>query len=442
MEKMNNTLIRKDEYKLSRFLYIIEAMLEYFIALGIGTVYLAKLAKEIGMSDSLVAVIEAFVSLGASFRIFAILLSNKKPVKIWVTTMHLISQVFFALIWFVPLIKISKIAQTVLLIVLLLFAYLLHNLCYPAKTNMYMSCVEDNKRGSFTATKEMVSLAGGMAFTLLYGNLIDFLEGIGKKELAFILCGSLLLLFMVGHTLSLVFAKEKLEEVDEKKYDIKQVFKQVFSDKKIFLVISVYAFYNVIHYMSIPFYSTYQINELGFSMAYVPIVAAVGSIVRFVFSKPIGKVADKYSFNKSMTLCFIFLALSYLVMTFTNPSNGKYMYIIYITFNSIAAAGITSGVLNITYDYVSYENRTSALAINGAIAGLIGFLTTLAITPFFNYIQKIQQSGQKILGMTIYAQQLISVIAFVLTVLLILYNIFVIGKIKRNADLKNGVSND
>ncbi len=433
-----DTLIKKDEYKLSRFLYIIEAMLEYFIAIGVGTVYLASLAKEIGISDSLVAIINAFVSLGESFRIFAVLLVNKKPVKVWVTTMHVISQIFFALIWFVPLIKASKLIKTILLIALLLIAYLLHNLCYPAKTNMYMSCVDEHKRGSFTATKEMVSLAGGMIFTILYSNLIDYLTATNKKSIAFILCGIILLFIMIGHTLSLVFAKEKVLE-DENAGDCKcvpllQTFKQILKDKSIFFIIALCAFYNIIYYSSVPFFSTYQINELGFTLPFVSIITSIGAGVRFVCSKPVGKLADKYSFNKSMTFCLCFLATAFLVMSFTTPENGKYMYFIYLAFEGVSAAGITSAILNFIYDYVSYENRTAALALNGAISGLTGFLTTLAITPLFNYVQGVQQSGETFLGLNIYAQQFLSILAFVLTIILILYNVLVIGKIKRNAD--------
>ena len=433
-----DTLIKKDKYKLSRFLYIIEAMLEYFIAIGVGTVYLASLAKEIGVSDSLVAIITAFISLGESFRIFAVLLANNKPVKVWVTTMHVISQIFFALIWFVPLIKASKLIKTILLIALLLIAYLLHNLCYPAKTNMYMSCVDEHKRGSFTATKEMVSLAGGMVFTIIYSNLIDHLTVSGKKTVAFILCGIILLFIMLGHTFSLVFVKEKVLDSenadDSKSVSLMQTFKQILKDKSIFFIIALCAFYNIIYYSSVPFFSTYQIKELGFSLPFVSIISSIGAGVRFICSKPVGKLADNYSFNKSMTFCLCFLALSYLVMSFTTPTNGKYTYFIYVAFEGVSAAGITSAILNFIYDYVSYENRTSALALNGAISGLTGFLTTLAITPLFNHIQSVQQSGGRFLGLNIYAQQFLSVVALVLTIVLILYNVLVIGKIKRNAD--------
>ena len=208
------------------------------------------------------------------------------------------------------------------------------------------------------------------------------------------------------------------------------------------LVISVYSFYSIAHYIAYPFYAEYQISEvgLGFTTGFASLIAAIGSIVRFIASKPVGRIADKYSFNKSMTVCFCFLAAAYAVMVFTVPANGKYMYLIYVILTSVASAGITSGVLNITYDYVSAENRTAALAINGAVAGLIGFVTTVAITPLFNYISSIREQGGKILGLTVYPTQLLSLIAFVLTVGLVIYNIFVIGKLKRNDELNNAVS--
>ena len=62
----------KDEYKTSRILYIIEAMLEYFVSISVGTVYLAKITSFIGISDGLTGILSAFVSLGCGFQILSI----------------------------------------------------------------------------------------------------------------------------------------------------------------------------------------------------------------------------------------------------------------------------------------------------------------------------------------------------------------------------------
>ncbi len=431
-------LVKKDNYKISRVMYIIEALLEYFIALGIGADYLATLALEIGMSDALIGIIEAFVSLGATFRIFAVLLANKTPVKVWVTIMHVISQIFFAIIWFVPLFKVSQTLKTVLLISFLLIAYVLHNLIYPAKTNMYMECVDDHKRGDFTAVKEMVSLAGAMVFTNAYGNVIQILTDNGKKELAFVLCGVMLLVFMFGHTLTLVFVKEKVE-VERKKVDVKQTFKHILEDKKVFLVMLVTVFYNIVNYSSTPFFASYRMKELEFSLSFVPIVTAIASIVRMCCSKPMGKIADKFSFSTMLTVCFSIFGLAYVVMMFTVPSNGKVMYIVYAVVHAIASAGITSGMLNLIYDYVDHDNRTAALAINGAMGGIAGFLASLAVSPLITFIQG---NGNKFLGMNVYAQQVLAFWGVIGTLGMIAYNVFVVSKLKRNDDIENVVSND
>ena len=62
MEK-NNEIV-KDEYRSSRFYYILEAAFEYFVAIMVGTTYLAKLTTSIGISDGVTAVLTSIISLG------------------------------------------------------------------------------------------------------------------------------------------------------------------------------------------------------------------------------------------------------------------------------------------------------------------------------------------------------------------------------------------
>ena len=88
-----------DKYKFSRFLYILEAAFEYFISLLVTGAYLAKLTTSIGLSDTVTGLLTSFVSLGFGFQVIAIFLANKRPVKRWVAVLHMINQLFFALIW-------------------------------------------------------------------------------------------------------------------------------------------------------------------------------------------------------------------------------------------------------------------------------------------------------------------------------------------------------
>lgn len=171
-----------ERYKTSRFLYIFEAAFEYFISIAVGSIYLTKITSYIGISDSLTGVLSAFVSLGCGFQIIAIFLAHKKPVKSWVTLLHIISQALFALLYFVPIFDLSKAAKTWIFIAFLLFAQIIHNIVNSPKINWYMSLVDDKKRGRFTANKEMVSLIGGMAFSYFMGLVMDRFEEIGNAR--------------------------------------------------------------------------------------------------------------------------------------------------------------------------------------------------------------------------------------------------------------------
>ena len=118
---MNETVKEKeiDPYRRSRLLYIIQAALEYFVSILVAGAYLAKVTTAVGMSEGMTGVLSSFVSLGCGFQLVAIFLANKRPVKRWVSVLHIVNQLFFALIYLVPFVKISKTAKTICFIVFL-----------------------------------------------------------------------------------------------------------------------------------------------------------------------------------------------------------------------------------------------------------------------------------------------------------------------------------
>ena len=421
--------IKKDEYKKSRVLYIIEAAIEYFISIAVGTVYLAKLTEHIGMSDSLTGVLTSFVSLGCGFQIIAIFLSNKKPVKSWVTILHIISQIMFACLYFVPLFDFSPIVKTILFILMLLIAQIVHNAINSPKINWFMSLVEDKKRGSFTANKEIISLISGMAFSYLIGFMIDYYEARGEIKIAFTLGGITLFALMVLHSLTLIFSKEKKEEEPREKAPVSIELKNLFKNKTLFKVILIPVLWNVASCTTLPFMGTYQTKQLGFLTTYSSIIIMIGSLVRAISSRPMGKFADKFSFSNMLLICFSCEAIAFGVATFIMPSNGKILYVIYYLIYMIGMSGINSSLINLIYDYVDTSQRTSTLALMQTFSGIAGFLTTLVMSVIVDIIQK---NGNQILGETIYPQQLLAFISFIIVICLIVYMLLVVKRIQRN----------
>ncbi len=413
----------RDKYKTSRLLYIIEAALEYFIAIAVGTVYLARITADIGMSDALTGILSSFVSLGCGFQLVAIFLVNKRPVKKWVTVGHMISQALFALLYLVPILHFTKMQKTILFVLLLLGAQILHNVINSPKINWFMSLVDDGKRGRFTANKEMVSLIGGILFSYGLGVVMDYFEGKGDMQTAFVICGVGLFVLMALHSLTLLFSKEKVER-DAPTVAVKENLRGLLKNKALFKLILVSVLWNVANYATISFTGTYQAKELAFSTTFSSLIIMVGSLLRAVVSIPLGKFADKTSFRKMLSVCFTIEAVAFGINIFTNPDNGKWLFFIYSMLYYVGMAGINSAVINLIYDYVDHNQRTSALALQQTFAGVAGFFVTLLLSPLVAVIQESDLS--------FYAQQVMSMISFVVVLVEIVYINTTIKKLKRN----------
>ena len=422
--------MEKDIYKASRFLYILEATFEYFISILVTGAYLAKVTSAIGVSDSLTGILTSFVSLGCGFQMVAIFIANKRPVKGWVSLLHIVNQTFFALIYVVPFLHLTQAQKIVCFVILLLLGHIINNVVFSPKTNWFMSLVDDHKRGVFTASKEMVSLIGGMIFSFAMGAVIDKFEAAGNVSGAFIVCGVSVFALMLLHTATLLFSKEKPSEIQEK-LPLKKSVGELFKDKNLLKIILISVLWNVVCYAATPFYGTYQIKELGFSMTFVSALSAVYAVIRSAFSKPLGRFADKYSFAKMLNICFLIKLVAFIVNAFTVPSNGKVFFTVYYVLHAVAMAGINSAAINLIYDYADKEKRVGALALKSTLAGFAGFFTTLAVSPLVSYIQ---ENGDTFLGLHVYAQQVVSVIAAVLLVGLLIYLNTVVRKIKKNEE--------
>jgi MFS family permease len=198
-------------------------------------------------------------------------------------------------------------------------------------------------------------------------------------------------------------------------------------NKRLWKLVPMFALWQIATYITTPFYGTYQLNEgdLGFSMTFVAVLSLVYAVARSVFSIPIGKFADKYSFVNSLTLSYGLMVIAYGANIFF----GKPFYIIYGVLQAIAMAGINSGTVNLIYDFVPHEHRTGTLAIKNTLVGFIGFFSTIAVTPLFN---KIQGDGNKFLFVEgVRAQQVLSFFALLLVIAVLIYLNTVVRAMRR-----------
>ena len=410
----------------SRILYIIEAALEYFISILFAGSYLATLTSHLGMSDSLTGILSSFISLGCLFQLFSVFLKRRR-VKTIVTSLSVVNQLLFLLLYIIPLSGTQtlfwggKQVKIVLFIVAIFLAYLIYNCIHPLKINWLMSLVDDRKRGVFTSYKEIVSLLSGMLFSFGMGTLIDHYQALGQIETAFVLCGITVFVLMVLHTLTMAFSVEiPATEKPEKQNPIRQMLSTL-QDKNVVKVTILFVLWHIANSAATPFYGTYCIKELGFSLQFVSILSIVYSLVRASVSTFWGKFADKNSFASMVSICLGIAGLGFLVNVFTVPENGRVFYTLYYALYAIAMGGINSALTNLVFDLVKTDMRSNALALSQAVSGFVGFLTTIVVSGLVSYIQ---ESGNRLFGLSIYAQQVVSAIAVVFTVLAVLYVLF------------------
>lgn len=225
-----------------------------------------------------------------------------------------------------------------------------------------------------------------------------------------------ILVLALLHTGTLIFSKEKPVEVCEKS-NIKNTLLELFRNKGLIKIILLSSLWKIATYLATPFYGTYQIKELAFSMTFISLLAAMKAIVRSFISRPIGKLADK-SFISTLKLCYFFGGLAFTVNIFTVPSNGKLLFVLYYLFQAIGEAGIDNSEMNLAYSMVKEEQRTAALALRMAISGIVGFVATLVISPLVSYIQN---NGNQFMGFNVYAQQVVSALSVFVVVVILIY---------------------
>ncbi len=413
--------LQKDEYTLSRLWVIVEAALEYFIAIITSGAYLAKITSALSFSDSLTGVLSAFVSLGCIFQLGSgVVFRRANRVKGRVIGFQMVYQLLFVVVYLTPVMNAHANVRTGVFLAAFLSAYILINLVRSQKNTWMLSLIDDKKRGSFTAKKEIASLLSGMIFTYVIGSAIDAFELSGNATGAFILCAVVIFILNALHMITLFLTKEKPAE-KASEAGAEMGFKDVFKNKKLMSVSMIGVLWYVVTYSATPFYGAYQIGQLGFSMRFISILSIVYSIVRALVSPFMGKLADRHGFVKMAFLCFFVADAGFLACAFTTPDNGKILFSVYNIMNAISMAGINSAILNIVFGYAPFEIRSQAIALNQAMCGVCGFLTTCIASGL---VDRIQENGNMIFGMHMYPQQFMSVIAVILCGGLLAYTYF------------------
>jgi len=428
MDNSQINVYSSKEYKRSRNAYTGEGAFRYFVSLFVGDAFLAKLLTEIGFNEAETGIISSFITLAFLFQLVSVFVVRKiSNTKLVCTIVHAVSQLLFMTLYLIPFMPFSTSAKKPLVVICILAAYFGNYMVSVVIIRWGNSFVDPLKRASFTSGKEIVALISGIVVSLALGYVLDYFESKNNIIGGFVFAAAGILIFCICNFIMLMLMKEeKKPKVSKKeKISMRDVFVNTLGNRNFLSIVILSIFWNVSNYILVGFLGTYR-NLLFENMVLVQIITVSGQLVRAMFSKPFAKYTEKRTFARGMELGFVIIAIATLINVFATPSTAVCL-IVYTVLYNIGLAGVSGSISNVTYSYVDSRYFSEASALKNSIAGLFGFFATLVGGKIMNAVEA---SGNMVLGMHLYGQQVLSVISFVLFVITFLFAHFVVGKQK------------
>ena len=443
---MNNEhgIYDSKEYKKSRLAYKWECTFEYFVALLVADAYLSSLLTAIGMPDSMVGIVSSIASLAFCFQLITMVFVQRiRNVKRFSTIIHVIGRLFYVALYLIPFFGfIPKEYKTIVAVVCIVMAYCGYYLVTSMIYKWGNSFVHPSKRATFSATKEMLSLICGMAFTFTMGQLIDnkytiyTYDEAGKMiasqvtDKGFILIAITIMVAIVLDTICLLIMKQENEHHSTVEIEpIGKVIGNLFKNRSFVNLVILDCLHKAAMYSFLGFVGTFKLKELAMSVGTVTLISVISSGVRFVFSKPIGRFSDKTSFATGITLGLAIKACGYLFVIFISP-NTWWLIAGYQILYNVSVAATSQNLLNAVYSYVDKDHFVHATSIKNCLSGVLGFFVSLGAGALLGAIQNSETGMLSLFGFRLYAQQVLAIIAFLLTMAAFVFAQLVVRKQK------------
>ena len=104
-----------------------------------------------------------------------------------------------------------------------------------------------------------------------------------------------------------------------------------------------------------------------------------------------------------------------------------WLVILYTVLYHVACAGTSQNMMNMVYSYVDSKYFVQASAIKYSVRGLCGFGASMLGSRILGAVQA---GGNTFMGLSLYGQQLLSVISLIIVIVDILFVKFVLEKRK------------
>ena len=395
-----------DPYALTRKLYKWEALFEYLCALLSTGGFLTKVSLTLGVRDSVIALIGTTASLACVLSMVSGYLQRYTPIKKWMLPLDILTRVCRFGLYLLPFINLGS-GVDIALFILVFVAQATTSMINPAKQNLFLAPVAEERRTPHLAVVNMLSLLVAIPLLLFGGSFLDYMEAQNKMREAFLIIAGAILIFSVLHILTLIFSKEQpLTQASEHKNILSDI-RSLFQNKKFRFYLITCSVHNIAQGVLTPYLTTYAQKDFEFSMMVYGMFNAIQMLLGlcgFFFVRMFGKNIQPTLLRTVFFVAYACYDFFWLLMT--KETAFAWHFPVVFAGGLINVSAIADTVL--LFSIVEEKERVSALAFVGAFMGLLTFATNLVIKPFFDMMQ---DNGVTLFGTPAYPQQILGIVS-------------------------------
>jgi MFS family permease len=339
-----------------------------------GGVFLTGFALYLGMNELMIGLVASMPFIVTVFQLPASYLISKtgkrKEVSCWAAAL---ARAIWIPIVIVTLISFSSLSTKILIILSLLFlSYTFISISYVSWLSWMSDLVPEESRGSFFGTRNMICGAAGMIVLVIFGKLLDSLNGhvLGGLPLGF---GITFISAVSLGMLSLHF----LTRVPESGLENQPAYHSSFSGQihlpfsepnfRNFLIFSLLWSFSV--YFASPFFTLYFLRDLKFGYGFVATLGMLSAAADLIGMQLWGRISDRAQ-NKAVIQfagwVAIFIPLAWVSV---RPQS-----IVIPMMLHLAGGGFWSGVNlcmnNLLLKISPQENKASFISIYNIVGGI------------------------------------------------------------------------
>lgn len=407
-------IFNSPQYKRYRSAYVTQCTIEHLLGLLVLDAFFAKLLSYIGLSDAMVGIISSFSSMAFLFQLLSIrLVQTKISTKKIVVIADVGSQAFFMLLYFIPFIPLPSPLKKGLVMASVMIAQAAKACISSLYFKWANTYVADDKRATFSAGKECISLFVGIGFSAGAGLIIDKYESIGNIEGGFLFIAVTMLVLNLANLISFLLIKDESPDARQSmRVSSREILGHIRSNKIFARWILTGFFLSFSGGLSGGFIGIYKTKDLAFGVFAIQIFNIAADFLRMALSIPIAKYSKKFGFMKGIQLSQLMNIAGYALIFFTAPAT-RWLIIPYTLLSHVSQAASYQNSFNVYYTLLPPQYMTQGMALKQTINGLTSFLASI----LGGYIlDQVQAAGNTVFGIPLYGQQFLCLLTLVLYV--------------------------